>query len=65
MEEGMPQTVNIPPKGAEPSAPFLCVRGRDIVRLALASFWFSVIIEATELQEEVHAHIISFEPNCR
>ena len=50
---------------AETSAPFLCVRGRDIVRLALASFWFSVIIEATELQEEVHAHIISFEPNCR
>ena len=51
--------------GAETSAPFLCVRGRDIVRLALASFWFSVIIEATELQEEVHAHIVSFEPNCR
>ena len=45
--------------------PFLCVWGRDIVRLALASFGFSVIIEAIELQEEVHAHIISFEPNCR
>ena len=26
---------------------------------------FSVIIEAIELQEEVHAHIVSFEPNCR